>query len=216
MRSNALAPAGSHFALYEHTALYFRTVHPHSPGPQMAKGLGKSKKKSGKNNEVATLIYPPSLYIGPCSAASSTSYLNFNSITHVLSIGATPSARVPGVVYHRLPLTDSQTSSIAKTVDAAVTIIDDETSLEAGNILIHCSAAVSRSPTVVAAYLMIRYKMSLKEALGRLVLARPTISPNAGFLQQLKEMEKTLYGRVTLDIDELPRRQQDRKMLFPD
>lgn len=180
----------------------------------MAKRANGKKKAGSSNNDAATLIYPPSLYLGPCSAASSASFLNSHSITHVLSIGATPSAPVSGVLYHRLALTDSQTSSISKIIIAAVDIIDSATSVETGKILIHCSAAVSRSPTIVAAYLMVRHKMSLKEALGRLVLARPTVSPNAGFLRQLQELERHLYGCVTLDIEELPRRREDREMLF--
>ena len=179
----------------------------------MAKAKGKKKARSG-NNEVATLVYPPSLYLGPCSAASSSSFLNSHSITHVLSIGATPSAQVTGVVYHRLALLDSQISSISKIADTAADIIDNAIAAEAGRILVHCSAAISRSPTIVAAYLMVRHKMSLKEALGRLVLARPTVSPNAGFLRQLQELERDLYGSVTLDIEEFPRRREDREMLF--
>lgn len=47
---------------------------------------------------------------------------------------------------------------------------------------------------------MIRHEMSLNEALGHLVLARPTLSPNAGFPRQLKDIEKSLCGRVTLDL----------------
>ena len=178
-------------------------------------GKGKEKKTGSSNKEVATLIYPPSLYLGPLSAASSSAFLNSHSITLVLSIGTTPSAQVPGVTYHRLALADSTTSSISKTTDAAVEIIDS--AVEGGKkILIHCSAAVSRSPTIVAAYLMARHKMTLKEALGRLVLARPTVSPNAGFLRQLQELEKELYGRVTLDIEEFPKRREDREKLFKD
>ncbi|KIM93286.1 hypothetical protein OIDMADRAFT_149772 [Oidiodendron maius Zn] len=183
---------------------------------QMAKGQGGNKSRL-RNNRAATLVYPPSLYLGPCSAASSPSFLKSHAITHILSIGATPSSQVPGVVYHRLALMDSQTSSISKVVATAVNIIDTAVAAEAGDkILVHCSAAVSRSPTIVAAYLMIKQKMSLKEALGRLILARPTVSPNTGFLRQLQELERELYGCVTLDIVELPRRREDRELLFKD
>jgi atypical dual specificity phosphatase len=66
----------------------------------------------------------PNLYLGPCSAASNAAFLAANSITHVLSIGSTPSTNAPSVIYHRLSLTDSQSSSIAKVVDAATSTID--------------------------------------------------------------------------------------------
>ena len=56
--------------------------------------------------------------------------------------------------------------------------------------------------------------MSLKAALGLVVRARPQVSPNPGFLQQLKKLEEELYGTVTLDVDELPKQQKDRIALF--
>ncbi|RFU34732.1 hypothetical protein B7463_g1645, partial [Scytalidium lignicola] len=177
----------------------------------------KREKKTGSvSQEAATLIYPPSLYLGPRSAASDAAFLNSHSITHVLSIGTTPSTQVPSVTYHRLALTDSQTSSISKVTNAAVEIVDSVIVGETGKILIHCSAAVSRSPTIVTSYLMVRQKLSLKEALGSLILARPTVCPNPGFLRQLQELEKELHGSVTLDIQELPKRREDREMLFKD
>jgi atypical dual specificity phosphatase len=147
----------------------------------------------------------------------------------VLSIGASPSAKVDGVTYHRLSLSDSASSSISKTTDAACEIIDGAiaaaSSLKGagtvptgrpgrGRILVHCSAGISRSPTVVAAYLMRRRGMTLKGALGQIVRVRPQISPNPGFLRQLKEMEVALYGSCSLEVEELPKREKDRLALF--
>ncbi|KAH8807891.1 protein-tyrosine phosphatase-like protein [Xylogone sp. PMI_703] len=174
----------------------------------------KQEKISSKSNSAATLVFPPSIYVGPLSAASDAAFVNSNSITHALSIGATPSAQIPGVTYHRLALVDSVTASISKVTDEAVKIIDSVVATESEKILIHCSAAVSRSPTIVTAYLMIRQKMLLKEALGRVIIARPTVSPNPNFLRQLKDLEEKLYGCVTLDVEELPKKREDRQNLF--
>lgn len=59
--------------------------------------------------------------------------------------------------------------------------------------------------------------MSLRAALGHVLSARPQASPNSGFLQQLKELEKELTGFSTLeDVEELPRREADRLALFLD
>jgi atypical dual specificity phosphatase len=33
-------------------------------------------------------------------------------------------------------------------------------------------------------------------------------------LRQLKELEEQLFGRVTLDVDELPKRREEREALF--
>ncbi|KAJ7118619.1 protein-tyrosine phosphatase-like protein [Mycena crocata] len=178
--------------------------------------MGKREKTSVQT--AASLILPPSIYLGPCSAASSKSFLTANSITHVLSIGATPKENIDGVVYHRISLTDSPSSSILKVYDVACTIIDAalRSKNESGKILVHCSAGISRSPTIAVAYLMKCRGMSLKAALGQILKVRPQVSPNPGFLAQLKELEMELFGSVSLDIDELPKREKDRLAFFND
>jgi atypical dual specificity phosphatase len=142
-------------------------------------------------------------------------FLTTKSITHVLSIGASPKENIDGVIYHRIPLTDSPSSSISSICDSACTIIDESLkSKNAGSILVHCSAGISRSPTVVVAYLMKRRGMTLKVALGQIVRARPQVSPNPGFLRQLKDLEMEIFGNVSLNVDELPKREKNRIALF--
>jgi atypical dual specificity phosphatase len=123
---------------------------------------------------------------------------------------------VDGVTYYRLSLNDSVSSSIAKVTDAACEIIDRAIASKGctGKILVHCSAGISRSPMIVAAYLMKRKGMTLRAALGQIIRVRPRISPNAGFLEQLKEMEMELHGSNSLEVDELPKREKDRLALF--
>ncbi|KAG6910573.1 hypothetical protein DXG01_009524 [Tephrocybe rancida] len=166
----------------------------------------------------ASLVLPPSLYLGPCSAASSKSFLTTNQISHVLSIGPSPAAnlKVHAVSYHRISLNDSPSSSITKVCDSACDIIDAALRSNSGNgkILIHCAAGISRSPTILAAYLLKRRGMSLKEALRHIVQARPQVSPNSGFLQQLKDLEVELYGVLSLDVDEFPKQEKARLALF--
>ncbi|TFK18206.1 phosphatases II, partial [Coprinopsis marcescibilis] len=149
----------------------------------------------------------------PCSAASSAVHLASNCITHVLSIGSTPSPKVDGVVYRRLGLKDDGSASLELTVNTAAEIIK-EALKGSGRVLVHCSAGISRSPTVVTAYLMKEKGMGLKEALGVVVRARPQVSPNSGFLRQLKDMEMDLWGVESLVEDEIPRREVERLALF--
>ncbi|KIJ31817.1 hypothetical protein M422DRAFT_234445 [Sphaerobolus stellatus SS14] len=168
------------------------------------------------SSDSVSLILAPGLFLGPCSAASSKPFLTANAITDVLSVGSTPAQKIDGITYHRLSLTDSPSSSIAKVSDEACRIIDSKKIGKAkeGKILVHCSAGISRSPTLVVAYLMKAHNMSLKAALGRVVRVRPQVSPNAGFLGQLKELEEEIHGRVSLDVEELPKREKDQLALF--
>ncbi|TFK51503.1 phosphatases II [Heliocybe sulcata] len=171
--------------------------------------------KRGTSQPAVSLVVP-SIYLGPCSAASSKPFLTSHSITHVLSVGSSPADIVDCVTYHRISLSDSPSSSITKVCDAACTIIDEALQSKncTGSILVHCSAGISRSPMVVAAYLMKRRNMSLKAALKQILQVRPQVSPNPGFLEQLKELEKESFGAVSLDVDALPKREKDRLALF--
>lgn len=174
-------------------------------------------KRIIKGSDSASVILPSSLYLGPCSSASSPSFLNSNSINNVLSIGITPSPKVDGVTYHRLGLKDAIRSSVKTTIESAIKTIGDalKSNKGRGRILVHCSAGVSRSPTIVVAYLMKHRNMSLRTALGHVVRIRPQVSPNPGFIEQLKDMEMELYKVSTLiGVDELPRREVDRIALF--
>ena len=65
---------------------------------------------------------------------------------------------------------------------------------------ISCSAAgVSRSTTLVLAYLMASEKMTLKDAWQRVKAIRFVVDPNAGFCRQLAEFERDLFKRNTVD-----------------
>lgn len=173
--------------------------------------MGKREKSSS-----TSLVFPPSIFIGPVSAASSISLLQANSISHVLSVGTSPSSKVPGVAYHRVSITDSPSSSIINISGTTCDIIEAalQSNNGTGRILVHCSAGISRSPAVVTAYLIKHHDMSLRTALGQIVRARPQASPNPGFLRELKELELQLRGILSLEADELPKREKDRLAMF--
>lgn len=178
----------------------------------------KSKSKNLKDvastsGDAAVLIISPYLYLGPKSSTSS-SFLTSHKITHVLSIGASPQTNLPNVIYNRLSLSDDPSSSISQVVEQANTIIDAVAGSPSGRILVHCSAAVSRSPTIIAGYLITKKDMSLKEAMGTLVRARNAVCPNPGFVVQLKTLEVEIRGVSSLNVDILPSKKSDRIAMF--
>jgi atypical dual specificity phosphatase len=166
--------------------------------------MAKKKKQPPANldaKQSVSCILPDLLYLGPVSATSNDAFLKRQDITHVLSIGKSPASHFEGITYERLSLTDEEDSSISAAVDKACDVID-AVAVAKGNVLVHCSAAISRSPTIVAAYLMKRQGMTLRDSLMRLVDARGVVSPNPGFLRQLAEMEKEIFqGESTFDPD---------------
>jgi len=167
----------------------------------MAKKRATVSKKVREtvNKPPASCVIPDLLYLGPVSATSNTGFLSREGITQILSIGKSPAAQIEGTSYLRLGLTDEEESDITEVVQRACEFIDAAAVSGDEKVLVHCSAAISRSPTIVAAYLMKRRGMTLRESLQALVKARSVVSPNPGFLRQLSDMEMEEKGERSFD-----------------
>ena len=77
--------------------------------------------------------------------------------------------------------------------DEATKFLHD--SLSVTNTLVHCMAGISRSTTLLIAYL-IRYRgMKSDDALNLVRSRRSIVNPNPGFWSQLKQYEKILFQR---------------------
>ncbi|XP_061389998.1 DC-STAMP domain-containing protein 2-like [Musca vetustissima] len=75
-------------------------------------------------------------------------------------------------------------------LDKAFNFIDKALN-NGGCVLIHCNAGVSRSASVVIAYLMKYKNMDFEIAHGYVKTRRECIQPNAGFLKQLRSLNST-------------------------
>lgn len=56
----------------------------------------------------------------------------------------------------------------------------------------HCQAGVSRSASIVIAYVMFKLKLKFEDALNYVKERREFIYPNEGFILQLKDFEKVI------------------------
>lgn len=69
--------------------------------------------------------------------------------------------------------------------------------LNGGNVLVHCLAGVSRSTTIVIAYVMTVTELSWVDAMNAVRGARKVTNPNFGFQRQLQSYEHTRLRTVS-------------------
>jgi atypical dual specificity phosphatase len=186
------------------------------------KKKARATAPSSKQNP-AELILEPFLYLGSQSAATSLPFLTAKGITHIISLGCpnTPTPKHfnnPSTTHLKLPLNDDSSGvSIHATVSQGVAFIREAvTSNPNARVLVHCKAGISRSSTVVTAYLMQEQGMSLRAGLGLIIQKRGQAYPNPGFLEQLKEMEVQLFGleTATVSVAKLPLSRAEKLKLF--
>lgn len=134
-------------------------------------------------NSNADFIYQ-NIYLGNYLAADDEQWLKKNNITHILGlIGYQKKFDNIHYIYFN-NLDDTPNQDIISQFKVCFEFI--EKSLKScGNILVHCHAGISRSSTIVIAYLMFKYGMNLREAIVFVKKQRPIINPNYGFINQL-------------------------------
>eukprot|EP01006_Ploeotia_vitrea_P021648 TRINITY_DN54076_c0_g1_i1.p1 TRINITY_DN54076_c0_g1~~TRINITY_DN54076_c0_g1_i1.p1 ORF type:complete len:234 (+),score=5.99 TRINITY_DN54076_c0_g1_i1:77-778(+) len=67
--------------------------------------------------------------------------------------------------------------------------------------LVHCSAGVSRSCSIVLSYLVSVEGLTLLEAMEKVKENRPCVAPNENFMTQLIELEKQCTNKVTVSLE---------------
>lgn len=130
------------------------------------------------------------LYLG--SDAHARSIIMMNAIGANLIVNCT--ATIPNyhedIQYKRFPLTDKADDPIELYFkDACITIAD---AIKKGEtVFVHCAAGISRSASIVIAYLITSENITFGDAFASVRQVRPIISPNLGFELKLKEFEKS-------------------------
>ena len=144
----------------------------------------------------ADLVYP-NLYVGEWSASGDAQFLKDNGITYVLNVCAQSSKihhlNNPPVTYTHVPIYDEQDEVIRLHFDVCHAFIDLGRK-DGSSVLMHCPQGVSRSPTVVNAYIMSRdVKLrSRDQACDHVKAQRSVVWPNPGFMMDLQYFEKQL------------------------
>lgn len=104
-----------------------------------------------------------------------------------------PDAFKDTVQYLHINVNDVATENIGRHFDGCYAFI--QRIIATGKaVIVHCQAGISRSPTIVIAYVMKREQKRLRAAFDMVREKRPCINPNAGFWSQLEQYEAQLFG----------------------
>jgi len=140
------------------------------------------------------------IIIGNGETICNMTYLKNIGVTHVLNTATEHVVVNPDkypaydIRYHGFHVDDLPESNISRYFHTTTKFIDSAVAA-GGLVVVNCVMGWSRSATCVAAYLMMKHNMSSTKAL-ELIRQNRSIRPNAGFLQQLADLENTLKKRV--------------------
>ena len=101
--------------------------------------------------------------------------------------------------FYRVDVEDASREPIEMFFDEAVEFISAHRSADEA-VLVHCKSGVSRSSTVVLAYLLIEARMPLLDAFHLVRAKRNIVTPNIGFMRKLIELEISINGKASLDL----------------
>ncbi|CAG9768546.1 unnamed protein product [Ceutorhynchus assimilis] len=139
------------------------------------------------------------LYLGGVAAATDIDTLNKLGITYILTIDTCPLPRNISELNHIkikfIQLADFPKEDLISHFDDTNAFIQEALHNNKA-ILVHCYFGISRSATVVLAYMMKKNQLSYTEAYNKLKSKRSLVFPNKGFVTQLR-----LYKEMGYKID---------------
>ncbi|XP_050372971.1 protein-tyrosine-phosphatase MKP1-like isoform X2 [Argentina anserina] len=135
------------------------------------------------------------IYLGSDAVAKNREVLRNNGITHVLNcVGfVSPEYFKYDLVYKTLWLKDSPSEDITSILYDVFDYFEDVRK-QNGRVFVHCCQGVSRSTSLVIAYLMWREGQSFQDAFQYVKAARGVTNPNMGFACQLLQCQKRVHA----------------------
>eukprot|EP00010_Vexillifera_abyssalis_P005795 CAMPEP_0201553668 /NCGR_PEP_ID=MMETSP0173_2-20130828/32113_1 /ASSEMBLY_ACC=CAM_ASM_000268 /TAXON_ID=218659 /ORGANISM="Vexillifera sp., Strain DIVA3 564/2" /LENGTH=457 /DNA_ID=CAMNT_0047964593 /DNA_START=37 /DNA_END=1407 /DNA_ORIENTATION=- len=126
------------------------------------------------------------VWLGSYNAAKNRYWLQRHNITHILTVAKGLSS-VPREHFttKTIHVEDKEEENLINHFAECIEFMEEAVNAKKG-VLVHCVAGVSRSATVVIAYLMTVHGMNWKKAVALVREKRPGINPNRGFLLQLQ------------------------------
>eukprot|EP01121_Diplochlamys_sp_Union-15-3_P012339 TRINITY_DN3684_c0_g6_i2.p1 TRINITY_DN3684_c0_g6~~TRINITY_DN3684_c0_g6_i2.p1 ORF type:complete len:179 (-),score=24.24 TRINITY_DN3684_c0_g6_i2:102-638(-) len=134
------------------------------------------------------------LYLGDCYDSCDMNILKKHGITHILPVGIGLERKFPkNFTYYpeEINIHDLEHVELIPHFENCIKFIEE--GRKKGNVYVHCAAGISRSSTVVIAYLMKCMNYDYEKAHALCKSGRSIIYPNRGFTLQLRLFHKLNY-----------------------
>ncbi|CAF0941531.1 unnamed protein product [Adineta steineri] len=146
------------------------------------------------SGEEPSIVLDNFLFLGNRVHGSNLNLLERLQIKHIINAGETDiSEKLPhdrfDIIY--ITMDDDIRTNIKQYFDRTNELLHNY-HMKNERCLVHCAAGVSRSATIVLAYLMKYHHNTLNDAFHYLLEKRPQIYPNDGFMLQLLRYENEL------------------------
>lgn len=128
------------------------------------------------------------LFLGNQKSAQNPFFIQSRKITHIINSASKDctSYAFAGVQHCDIPLSDEINASITPYLSTSVNFIK-KAHQEGGSVLSHCEQGLSRSVSIVIAYLISEKEMTYRSALNKIREVRPQAQPNPTFVKELNE-----------------------------
>lgn len=140
----------------------------------------------------------PGLWLGSIASVKNYRCLETAGFTHIISVMtyeeiAERDIEIPErIVWTIISVEDDGVEHLYSHLESA-TISIDNILKAGGRVLVHCMDGISRSPTVIIAYIMWRLGLRLIAALVYVRERRPCVDPNFTFYGDLELFETRLF-----------------------
>lgn len=138
------------------------------------------------------------IFIGNVAIAQNRAALQRLGITHVLNAAHSKQGSIGdqefygnSCVYYGIPAEDSSEFDLSVYFKPAAEFIHKALKKKDSKVLVHCIMGMSRSSTLVLAYLMLYQRLRLRAAIQKIIQNR-AIYPNRNFLAMLLRLDRNL------------------------
>ena len=138
------------------------------------------------------------LYLGNAIHSGNAKILQDLHITHIINVSRLMAnvfehKHAVAIVYYRIPIGDTAKAKIEDHFETSFQYIERVLSDDSCRILVHCQHGISRSASIVIAYLIKKHTWTYAHSLAFVKKRRRSATPNKSFAKKLALWETDVF-----------------------